>query len=151
MARIRPWKPTIRPLIIALGLVALNNLPCRAADDCVVIVNKANPASSIAAADLRKMYLGEKPAWANGTKVTAVTPSPDSPAYAEVIKKTTGMSGADFKRYFIQLSFLGKVVPPPRALESPAAIVHFVGTYAGALGCVPASEAAASVKTLKIE
>ena len=123
----------------------------RAADDYVVIVNKANPADSISAADLKKMFLGEKPTWGNGTKVAAVTPGPDSPDYGSAIKKATGMSGADFKRYFIQLSFLGKVVPPPRSVESSAAVAHFVGTYPGAVGCVPAADAGAGVKTLKVE
>lgn len=140
--------------IIALSATALAASfppPCRAAEDCVVIVNKANPADSISAIDLRKMFLGEKNTWANGVKVTAVTPNPDHPEYAVVIKKTTGMSGGDFKRYFIQLSFLGKVVPPPRPLDSGAAIAHFVGTYGGAVGCVAPSDAGAMVKTIKVE
>jgi hypothetical protein len=121
------------------------------ADDYVVIVSKANPADSISAADLRKMFLGEKATWPNGTKVMAITPGPDRPEYALTIKRATGMSGPDFKRYFIQLSFLGKSVPPPRVLDTPAAIARFVATAPGAISCVPAADAGTGVKTLKVE
>jgi hypothetical protein len=121
------------------------------ADDYVVIVNKANPADSISSADLRKMFLGEKTTWASGVKVMAITPGPDRPEYPPAIKRATGMTVPDFKRYFIQLSFLGKSVPPPRVLDTPAAIARFVGTSPGAISCIPATEASAGVKTLKVE
>ncbi len=121
------------------------------ADDYVVIVNKANPADTISAGDLRKMFLGEKAAWPNGAKVMAITPAQDKPEFALSIKRATGMSTADFKRYFIQLSFLGKVVPPPRTLDTTAAIARYVGTSPGAISCVPAADAGAGVKTLKVE
>jgi hypothetical protein len=121
------------------------------ADDYVVIVNKANPADSISSSDLRKMFVGEKAAWANGVKVTPITPGPDRPEYGLAIKRATGMSGADFKRYFIQLSFLGKIVPPPKVLETTAAIARFVSTSPGAISCVPAGDAGAGVKILKVE
>jgi ABC-type phosphate transport system substrate-binding protein len=140
------------PLVLTLaGLSVAWNVPVIAADDYVVIVNKANPTESISSSDLKKMFLGEKSSWGNGTKVSAVTPSPDRPEYAVVIKKATGMSGADYKRYFIQLSFLGKIVPPPRALESTAAVAHFVSTAPGGISCVPAGDAGAAVKTIKVE
>ena len=138
-------------LNIMIALVMAGTIPCRAADDCVVIVNKANPVASVSAGDLRKMFLGEKPTWASLAKVSAVTPAPDKPEYAASIKRATGMSGGDFKRYFIQLSFLGKVVPPPRTLDSNAAIVKFVATYPGAVGCVPEADAGAAVKVIKVE
>lgn len=137
-------------LAIAVALFGLAS-PSPAADDFVVIVNKANPAESVSAADLRKMFLGEKSTWPSGAKVTAVTPGAETPAYGAAIKRATGMSAADFKRYFIQLSFLGKVVPPPRSLESTAAIAKFVSTYPGAVGCVPSADAGAGVKVLKVE
>jgi hypothetical protein len=121
------------------------------ADDYVVIVNKANPVDSISVADLRKMFLGEKATWANGTKVMALTPGPDRPEYPPAIKRATGMSVPDFKRYFIQLSFLGKSVPPPRVLDTPAAIARFVSTSPGAISCIPAADAGAGVKALKVE
>jgi hypothetical protein len=121
------------------------------ADDYVVIVSKANPVDTISAADLRKMFLGEKATWPNGTKVMAITPAQDKPEFALTIKKATGMTTPDFKRYFIQLSFLGKTVPPPRTLDTTAAIARFVGTSPGAISCVPAADAGAAVKTLKVE
>lgn len=145
------WPSTrLTPLFLAALTFAAAPL-CQAADDCVIIVNKANTTDAISASDLRKIFLGEKSTWTNGSKVTAVTPGPDQQEYAVVIKKTTGMSGGDFKRYFIQLSFLGKVVPPPRSLESAGAIAHFVGTYPGAIGCVPAADAGPAVKPIKID
>jgi hypothetical protein len=148
MRKICSWK-TFAYVVLAVSFVAPPL--CQAADDCVVIVNKANPAEAIGGQDLKKMFLGEKSTWSTGAKVSAATPPPDHPDYATVIKRTTGMSSGDFKRYFIQLSFLGKIVPPPRSLDSSAAVARFVATYPGAIGCVIASDAGASVKAVKIE
>lgn len=143
------WATRVAPTVMIL--LTAGSIPGRTADDYVVIVNKANPADSITAADLRKMFLGEKSTWADGSKVAAVTPSPDSPAYPVAVKKATGMSSADFKRYLIQLSFLGKTFSPPIALNSPAAVARFVSTASGAISCVPATLAGPGVKTLKVE
>ncbi len=137
---------------IAIASFLTGSLPAFGfADDYVVIVNKANPADSISSSDLRKMFMGEKAAWANGAKVVAITPGADRPEYGPAIKRATGMSGADFKRYFIQLSFLGKTVPLPKTLDSPAAIARFVGSSPGAVSCVPAADAGSAVKILKVE
>ena len=59
------------------------------------------------------------------------------------------MSGADLKRYFIQLSFLGKAASPPKTLDSSAAIAKFVGASRGAISCIPAADAGPAVKILK--
>jgi len=140
------------PIVAAVCWLAAGHTPSFGfADDYVVIVSKANPVDTISAADLKKMFLGEKATWPNGTKVMAITPAQDKPEFALTIKRATGMSTADFKRYFIQLSFLGKTVPPPRTLDTTAAIARFVGTSPGAVSCVPAADAGAAVKTLKVE
>jgi ABC-type phosphate transport system substrate-binding protein len=121
------------------------------ADDYVVIVNKANPVDSISAADLKKMFLGEKTTWPNSTKVIPITPGQDRPEFVPAIKRATGMSSADFKRYFIQLSFLGKVVAQPKTLDSTAAIARYISSSPGAISCVPAADAGSAVKILKVE
>ena len=131
-------------LIVAIQLFGF-------ADDYVVIVNKANPTDTMSASEVKKLFLGEKTTWPNGSKVMAVTPAQDRPEYGPAIKKATGLNGPDFKRYFIQLSFLGKVVAPPRTLESPAALVRFVGSSPAAVSCVPAADAGPAVKILKID
>lgn len=144
-------KPAAFLVVTACSLLILAIQLFGFADDYVVIVNKANPADAMSASDVKKLFLGEKTAWPNGTKVIAITPPPDHPEYGAAIKKATGFNGPDFKRYFIQLSFLGKVVTPPKSLDSTAAIVRFVSSSPGALSCIPAADAGAAVKILKIE
>jgi hypothetical protein len=144
-------KPALTLIAVLAGLLFGLTLLSRADDDYVVIVNKANPSQSISGLELRKMFLGEKDSWASGAKVTALTPDPNDPKYALVIKKATGMSSADYKRYLIQLSFMGRVVPTPRVLETSAAIVRFVSTSPGAISCVPAAQVNAEVKRLRVE
>ncbi len=148
--RIQP-RLKVKSYLLLAGFLVGCTMPCAAADDYVVIVNKANPLASISAADLRKMFMGEKNSWPNGTAVTAITPRADAPEYNLAIKRATGMPAADFKRYLIQLSFLGKTVPPPRTLATPAVIAHFVGASPGAISCVPADVAGPEVKTLKVD
>jgi len=137
------------PAIALVSLLTSGAVPCAAADDCVIIVNKANPLDSMSEADVRKLFLGEKAAWPDGTKAIPITPTSDKPEYGPAIKKTTGMSGADLKRYFIQLSFLGKAVSPPKTLDSSASIAKFVSASRGAISCVPAADAGPTVKILK--
>ncbi len=153
----RTFKPSLpsrfRVLVVAVCcLLAEPPFAFGFVDDYVVIVNKANPADSISSADLRKMFVGEKTTWTNGAKVLAITPGPDRPEFALTIEKATGMSGPEFKRYFIQLSFMGKIVPPlPRTLDTTAAIARFVGTSLGAVSCVPAADVGPGVKILKVK
>ncbi len=121
------------------------------AEDCAVIVSKSNPVDTLSAADLKKMFSGEKTTWPNGTKVVAITPRPDSPNYEIAVKRTTGMTSPEFKRYYIQLSFLGNNVSPPRTLDPPSVIARFVGSSPGAISCIPAANADATTKILKIK
>ena len=144
-------KRTTQALLLMAASVAVCTQPCCAADDFVVIANPANPADSISSSDLKKMFLGDKTSWGNGAKVTAATLAAESPDYNSAIKKATGMASADFKRYMLQMTFTGKPVTLPRGFDSGAAVAHFVSATPGAVGCVPASAAAAGVKVLKVE
>jgi hypothetical protein len=141
----------LAPAVVICCLVAGRTSALGFADEYVVIVSKANPANSISSTDLRKMFLGEKTTWTNGVKVMAITPGTDRPEFPLAIEKATGMSGPDFKRYFIQLNFSGKSVPLPRTLDTTAAIARFVGTSLGAVSCVPAADVGPGVKILKVK
>lgn len=138
-------------LLVALSLLASGVQRCDAADEYVVIVNAANPAASISPSELRRMFLGDKTSWEGGAKVAAATPAAGTPEYGLAIKKATGMSQADFKRYMLQMTFVGKAVTLPRAFETSAALAHFVGTTPGAVACVPTAAVVAGVKVLKTD
>jgi hypothetical protein len=116
-----------------------------------VIVNKADAQSAITSHDLRSVLLGEKEKWPDGNKVMAVLPTADHPETSFLLKAICGMSTADFKRYFMQLSFQGKTVALPRMLPSPASIKALVASTPGAVGIIPASSVDASVNQISLD
>lgn len=119
-------------------------------NEIAVIVNKNSPQSTMSARDLRSVLLGETEKWPDGRAVLTALPPFQRPETIAALKTICGMSPADFKRYFMQLSFQGKAVTLPRVLPSPAAVKAFVAATPGAVGIIPASSVDASVDSLSI-
>ena len=70
------------PAIALVSLLTLWAIPCAEVDDCVIIVNKANPLDSMSEAEVRRLFLGEKTAWPDGTKAFPLLQRRISPSMA---------------------------------------------------------------------
>ena len=138
--------------LLAIGVLGFFSLALAAGPtDLAVIVNKKTAVLAFSSRDLRSILLGEKEQWPNGQKVLAVSLPTEMPETKLILKEICGMSEADFKRYFMQLTFQGKTAIPPRIARSPAAVKALVSATPGALGIIPAADVDESVNVVSLD
>ncbi len=138
-------------LITGTFVLAPGKVPAGTGTDLAVIVNKKTTVVALTSRDLRSILLGEKDHWPNGQRVLAASLSIDGPETKWVLKQICGMSEGDFKRYFMQLSFQGKSVSPPRILANPAALKALVSATPGALGIIRERDVDETVNVIPLD
>jgi ABC-type phosphate transport system substrate-binding protein len=139
------------PLLIAASLLAVvcGGKP-EVAGDLAIVVNKSSAIHALSSEELRTIYLGERSVWSDGRKVVPVAFGPGSPELRLLLKAICRMSEADYKRYFIQMSFEGKTITPPRILSSSEAVRTFVGSNPGAIGLIYSHQVNTTVSVIKL-
>ena len=137
-------------LTFALCLAALAGAAPAGAQQYRVIVNAANPTSTLSKDDLARVYLKKMSTWKNGTAVTVVDQAPKSPVRAQFSMTVLGRDVPTMKNYWQQSLFSGRGVPP---VEQPteAQVVAFVAANPGAIGYVSTeTQLPESVKTVAV-
>jgi TonB family protein len=117
------------------------------ADNVKVIANSSVKADAISAADLRRVFLEERIALADGSHVEPVLEKggPVHVAFLEYL----GISEDDLQTYYRTLVFTGKG-SMPKELGSDAEVVAYVARTRGAIGYVSSAASLEGVKTLAI-
>jgi hypothetical protein len=100
-----------------------------------IIVNQANPASSITAEQVSRLMLKKVTSWADGTNVEPVDLPGDSPLRRDFNQVVHHRDGHAIKTYWNLLIFSGREVPPP-IVQSDADVVALVASHPGAIGYV---------------
>jgi hypothetical protein len=134
-------------LCVASSILACYVLPCLAAERPKMIVNKSNTVSALGAADLKRMFIGEKLFWSGNKRAKPVIQTGAAKAgFYAMIK----MTEADFAKTWIRISLSGRADPPPK-VKSDAQVIAYVRGNAGAIGFVLTKADTSSVKVLKIQ
>jgi ABC-type phosphate transport system substrate-binding protein len=111
-------------------------LPTAAADDVVVIVNAANPVSTLSEKEVSDLFLKKAGAWSDGSRAVPVDLGEGADARASFSRWIHRKNTAAVKSYWQNMIFSGRGVPPPEK-TNPAAVVTFVRAERGAIGYVP--------------
>ena len=134
-------------LLVAAGLaifVSGDSL----ADNVKVIANASVTADAISAADLKRVFLEERIALADGSHVEPVLEK-DGRVHAAFLQKYLGRSEDALQTYYRKLVFTGKG-SMPKELGSDAEVVAYVARTRGAIGYVSSTASAEGVKTLAV-
>jgi TonB family protein len=134
-------------LLVAAGLaifVSGDSL----ADNVKVIANASVTADAISAADLKRVFLEERIALADGSHVEPVLEK-DGRVHAAFLQKYLGRSEDDLQTYYRTLVFTGKG-SMPKELGSDAEVVAYVARTRGTIGYVSSAASVEGVKTLAI-
>ena len=133
-------------LLVAAGLAIFVSGESLA-DNVKVIANSSVKADAISAADLRRVFLEERIALADGSHVEPVLEKggPVHVAFLEYL----GISEDDLQTYYRTLVFTGKG-SMPKELGSDAEVVAYVARTRGAIGYVSSATSVEGVKTLAI-
>jgi ABC-type phosphate transport system substrate-binding protein len=116
-----------------------------------VVVHKDNPVKSISKVQLRKMMLGETPAWPGGAKVLVLMGPAGDGARGAALQQICGMGESDFSKHALQVSFDGGSKAMPKTLPSTASVRTVVALTPGGLGIVEGAEAGPGLRLLVIE
>ena len=127
---------------IATALLALVlSAPAAAAEELVVIVNAANPATSLDVKAVRAYFLKTLVSWFDGARVRPVDQSETSPKRAAFLGKVLGMSSTELERYWLQRQYSSTEAPPAKAPDD-AEVIRLVKSSKGAIGFVSKDAAA---------
>ena len=137
-------------IAFAFCLAALSGAAPAGAQQYRVIVNSANPTTTLSKDDLARVYLKKMSTWKTGQAVQVVDLGPKSPVRAEFSQAVLGRDVPTMKNYWQQSLFSGRGVPP---IEQPteAQVVAFVAANPGAIGYVSSdAQLPESVKAVSV-
>ena len=142
------WKPMKRmcqcALLMACGLTAQ-------APDLALVVNKANPVTTLTRAQARKLLTGAQAKWPGGEKVVLILPPPGAPERSEALRRYCGMTEQLFSADLIHANFVGEERVTPQTMPNSRAILGVVQLVPGAIGVVAQGQNMDLVKVIHVE
>jgi hypothetical protein len=114
-----------------------------------VIANPSVAANAISAEDLKEVFLQEKSALSDGSRVAPVL-AKGGPAHEAFVKRYLGKTNDTLQTYYRSLVFTGKG-SMPKTLGTDAELVSHIAKTKGAIGYVSADVTLEGVKTLEVK
>lgn len=149
-----PVNTRLRHLAIALAASALAAIPSPGATETagyLVIVNAANPVSSLPKREASDLFLKRTAKWPNGERVRPVDLAVGSSVREAFSRAVHGRRAADIDSHWQSLIFAGRDVPPS-IKASEADVLDYVRRQAGGIGYVSAElPLGEGVKPLTVE
>jgi ABC-type phosphate transport system substrate-binding protein len=135
---------------LSLALVTAATFALADSRGYVVVVNDSNPISSIATADLARVFLKTVKRWDNGNPVEPIDQSFESQVRAQFSQSVLRKSAVQVQEYWLRETYSGREIPPP-VRNSDTGVLEFVRANPGAVGYVSASTSLpAGVKALTV-
>jgi len=134
---------TVRGFQLALCVLLAVSVPFNAAGGApgvsgfVIVVNAANPVSSLPADEISRMFFKKTARWANGEHIVAIDLSETSPVRESFSQQIHGRSTNAVKAYWQKMIFSGRELPPVEKASSEEALA-FVRGNTGAIAYVAA-------------
>ena len=116
-------------------------------DVLAVIVNKSNPASSLAQNDLRPIFQTTKKSWGTGEDAIPINLPEDSSLRNDFDQAVLGLDPERVARYWTDRKVRGGARPPVR-VPTTGAVLKAVASKPGAVGYIRLSEVNNSVKVV---
>src|SRR5271166_653867 len=115
-----------------------------------VVVSPGNPVKDISTRELRKLFAGEKHAWAGGLPVKLFVRAPG--AYERVVLlKLLNMSESEYKKYWTAQVFRGDAQAEPIALFSNGMQKEALAAFPGAVALVNFQDVKPGMKVVKVD
>jgi hypothetical protein len=103
------------------------------AEELVVIVNAANPATALTAQQVKSYFMKKTGTWQNGEKVRPVDREGQSQERAAFLDKVLGLSADDLTRHWLERQY-ATAEHPPASVTDEASVVKFVAFFKGGIG-----------------
>jgi len=139
----------MRAAIIFLVLVAFA-ARALAEPEIRVIVHAKNPAAKLDKQFVADAFLKKRTRWGNDSAIQVVDLGVKTAARATFSRAMLGRTVDAVRRYWAQLVFSGRGVPPPE-LGTEADVVAYVAAHPGAIGYVSSGADLVGVKTVEVQ
>ncbi len=120
-----------------------------AAPSFLVVVNEANPISSLSQEELSDLFLKKSSRWGDGSLVVPVDQGEDSQVRERFNREVHRKSAAGVRAYWQQRIFAGRDIPPPEK-RGDAEVIAFVRNNPAAIGYISAAASTSGVKVLAV-
>jgi ABC-type phosphate transport system substrate-binding protein len=138
---------TLRFLILFIPLLVAFSPPSRTG--VVVIVNPANPISSLSSEEIENIYLFKKITWKGRIKITPVNLPAISPLRHEFSDRLLSKTPEDMDNFYLIRALSGRGQPPIIA-RSPDQVKEIIRVNQGAIGYIGEKQVDDSVKVVPI-
>lgn len=137
--------------VTALALTSVCRVFAQAADDpgYVLVVNPANPVTSLDRAFVEDAFLKKLTRWSNDEVIRPADLAPRSPVRRRFSETVLRRSVEAVKGYWQQRIFSGRDVPPPE-FDTDEDVIRYVARYDGAVGYVSRSADLKSAKPVTV-
>jgi ABC-type phosphate transport system substrate-binding protein len=115
-----------------------------------VIVNAENPAIRLDKRFVAEAFLRKRTRWAGDRAILPVDLNQKSKTRSAFSQQVLGRDVASVRRYWAQLVFSGRGVPPPE-LASDGDVIKYVAAHSGAIGYVAPGAALSGVKVVEVD
>jgi ABC-type phosphate transport system substrate-binding protein len=133
-------------IVLALLLALARTAAADPSTEVVVIVHPKNKVTSLDKKFLTSAFLKKKTRWGDNKAIKPVDLPAKSAVRKRFSKEVLGRSVEAVRRYWNQVVFSGRGVPPPE-LDSEDEVVEYVLSHPGAIGYV---SGAADLKGAKV-
>ena len=133
--------------VVAIALLASANVWAQSGS-YKVIVNPANPETSISKSALSRIFLKKSTRFLDGHGASPVDLSLSSPVRESFSKSVVGKSSSEVDAFWQQQIFSGKDIPPPQKSESAA--IDYVRSNGNGIAYVSAGADTHGVKVLTV-
>jgi ABC-type phosphate transport system substrate-binding protein len=136
----------------AVSLAAMAGLASAVAQTVAVavVVNEKNPVTNLSIQELRKLFAGEKHAWAGGLPVKIFVRAPDTRERV-VLLRLLGVSESEYKHYWTAQVFRGEAQAEPITLPSNGMQKEALAAFPGAVALVSFQDVKPGMKVVKVD
>jgi phosphate transport system substrate-binding protein len=115
-----------------------------------VVVNEKNPVTNLSIQELRKLFAGEKHAWAGGLPVKIFVRAPNTRERA-VLLRLLSVSESEYKKYWTAQVFRGEAQAEPITLPSNGMQKEALAAFPGAVALVSFQDVKPGMKVVKVD
>ncbi len=116
----------------------------------VVIVNNANPVTTLSMTELRRIFTKQSRMWPHGEPMVPVDWDSTHHLRAVFSKEVLARSVREMQEYWVQQS-MTQGLTPPSTQRSARAVLRFVAGVPGAISYVPPSEVDETVRVVPVK
>ena len=139
----------LRITVLAVAMLAQPGAQTRQAMPFVVVVNRANPVTTLSVLELRRIFMKQTRMWPHAESMVPVDWDATSPYREAFSKQVLGRTVREMGDYWVQQG-VTQGMTPPSTQRSARAMLRFVASVPGAIGYVPAAELDDTVVAVKI-